>query len=156
MRWWMNKAGAVMAAMQEKKVARFKVEVELANYGDIAAVERGYLAPDKVRRVKILGVVDSGASRLVLPTAIAKQLGVPVTGKVKVTYANRTSTQRDKVEGVFLELQGRHGIFNAHLEPKRDTALIGALVLEELDFLIDPLKERVFPRDPKMLTCEAE
>jgi len=34
--------------------------------------------------------------------------------------------------------------------------LDGALVLEELDFLIDPLKERLFPRDPKMITSEAE
>jgi predicted aspartyl protease len=145
-----------MTATREKKMGRFKVEVELANNDDLAAVRRGDLAAEKVRRVKVLGVVDSGASRLVLPTALAKQLGVPVTGKVKVTYANRTSSRRDKVEGVFLELQGRHGVFNAHLEPKRDTPLIGALVLEELDFLFDPLKERVYPRDPKMITSEAE
>ena len=145
-----------MVATREKKVGRFKVEVELANNDDLAAVRLGQLPAEKVRRVKIQGVVDSGASRLVLPTALAKQLGIPVTGKVKVTYANRASTRRDKVEGVYLELQGRHGIFNAHLEPKRDTPLIGALVLEELDFLIDPLNERIFPRDPKMLTCEAE
>jgi predicted aspartyl protease len=145
-----------MVATPEKKVGRFKVEVELANYGDIAAVQRGDLPADQVRRVSILGVVDSGASRLVLPTAVAKQLGLPVTGKVKVTYANRSSIRRDQIEGVYLELLGRHGIFAAHLEPKRDTALIGALVLEELDFLIDPLKERLYPRDPKMITSEAE
>ena len=75
----------MMAAAREKKVGRFKVEIELANNDDMAAVRRGDLASDKVRRVKIFGVVDSGASRLVLPTAIAKQLELPVTGKVKVT-----------------------------------------------------------------------
>jgi predicted aspartyl protease len=139
-------------AAPAKKVGRFKVEVELANNDDMAAVRRGDLAADQVRRVKIPGVVDSGASRLVLPTSVAKQLGLPVTGKVKVTYADRSSTRRDQVEGVYLELLGRHGLFAAHLEPKRDTAL----VLEELDFLVDPLKERLYPRDPKMITSEAE
>jgi predicted aspartyl protease len=137
-------------------VGRFKVEIELANNDDLAAVRRGDMKPDEVRRARIPGMVDSGASRLVLPTAVAKQLGLPVTGKVKVTYANRSSAQRDKVEGIYLELQGRHGLFAAHLEPKQDTALIGALVLEELDYLIDPLKERLYPRDPKMITSEAE
>lgn len=145
-----------MVATREKNVGRFEVEVELANFEDMIAVRLGVLTPDKVRRVKILGVVDSGASGLVLPTPVAKQLGIPVTGKVKVIYANRRSSQRDKVEGVFLEHLGRHGVFTAHLEPKRDTALIGAIVLEELDFLIDSRNERLYPRDPKIITSKAE
>ncbi|MBI1831732.1 MAG: hypothetical protein HYR84_09810 [Planctomycetes bacterium] len=145
-----------MVAAPEKKMGRFKVEVELANNDDLAAVRLGVLTPDKVRRVRILGVVDSGAAGLVLPTAVAKQLGIPATGKVKVAYANRQSSRRDKVEGVYLELMDRHGIFDAHLEPKRDTALIGAIVLEGLDLLIDSRHERLFPRDPHMLTTEAE
>jgi predicted aspartyl protease len=144
-----------MVAAREKNVGRFSVEIELANNDDLAAVRRGNLKPEKVRRLKILGVVDSGASRLFLPSTVAKQLGIPVSGKVKVTYANKVQTRRDQVEGVYLELLGRHGLFTAHLEPKRDTALIGALALEELDLLIDPLKERLYPRDPDMETCEA-
>src|SRR5687767_6170470 len=99
-----------MVAAREKKVGRFKVEVELANNDDLAAVRRGNLTADKVRRVKIQGFVDSGVAGLVLPTAVAKQLGMPVTGKLKVIYANRQSSQRDKVEGVYLELMGRHSV----------------------------------------------
>jgi len=145
-----------MVTAREKKVGRFKVEIELANYDDMALARHGVMAPAEVRRVKISGVVDSGASGLVLPTAVAKKLGIPATGKIKVTYANRSVSQRDKVEGVYLELQGRHGVFTAHLEPKRETPLIGAIVLEELDFLIDPRRERIYPRDPDTLTTEAE
>ena len=145
-----------MATIREREVGRFKVEVELANNDDLAAVRLGVLTPDKVRRVKVLGVVDSGASGLVLPTPVAKQLGFPVTGKVKVIYANRQSTRRDKVEGVYLEFLGRHGVFDAHLEPKRDAALIGAIVLETLDLLVDSRNERLYPRDPKMITSETE
>lgn len=145
-----------MVAAREKKVGRFKVEIELANNDEMAAVRLGMLTPDQVRRVKIQGYVDSGASGLVLPSAVAKKLGITPTGKVKVTYANRQSSQRDKVEGIYLELVGRHGVFTAHLEPKRDTALIGAIVLEELDLLIDSRRERIYPRDPEIVTTEAE
>jgi predicted aspartyl protease len=145
-----------MATIREREVGRFKVEVEFANNDDLAAVRLGVLKPDKVRRVKILGVVDSGAAGLELPTTVAQQLGVPVTGKVKVIYANRQTSRRDKVEDVYLELLGRHGVFDAHLEPKRDTAVIGAIVLETLDLLIDSRNERLYPRDPKMVTSETE
>ena len=137
-------------------VGRFSVAIELANNDDLAAARRGHLEPDKVRRLKIKGWVDSGATRLVLPESVAKKLGLEPTGKVKVTYANRRSATRDTVQGVYVELMGRNGVFSASLEPKRDTVLIGAIVLEEMDFLIDPRRERLFPRDPKMILTEAE
>ena len=145
-----------MNAMPEKDVGRFSVEVELANNDDMAAVRRGYLTPDKVRRMTVVGVVDSGASGLVLPTAAAKQLGIPAADKVKVKYANGSVARRDRVEGVYLELEGRHSLFSATLGPKRETALIGAIVLEELDFLIDCKKGKLYPRDPKYLVTEIE
>jgi len=143
-----------MRVTGEKPLGRFKVEVDLANNDDMAAARTGHLDPARVRRVKILGVVDSGASRLVLPEDTAKKLGLTSTGKVKVTYADGRSGKRARVEGVYLELLGRHGVYVASVEPKRETALIGAFVLEDLDFLIDPAKERLYPRDPDFVVTE--
>jgi hypothetical protein len=57
---------------------------------------------------------------------------------------------------VRLHLQGRDGIFTAVVEPKRDTALIGAIVLEDLDFLVDCQKQRLVPRDPDFVVSEIE
>jgi len=140
----------------EKYVGRFKVEVELANNDDVTDARRGLLEPDKVRRLKILGVVDSGAARLVLPQDAVKKLGLVSTAKVKVRYANNSIAKRPLVEGVYLELLGRHSVFNAIVEPKRDTALIGAIVLEDLDFVVDCTKGRLVPRDPDYVVSEAE
>jgi hypothetical protein len=36
----------------------------------------------------------------------------------------------------------------AIIEPKRETALIGAIVLEYLDLLVDCTAQKVVPRDP--------
>jgi predicted aspartyl protease len=145
-----------MVAAREKKVGRFKVEIELANNDDMVTVRRGYLKPQEVRRQKIDGVVDSGAAYLVLPTAIAKKMGLAVTEKIKVRYANGSVARREKVEGVRLDLLGRHGLFSAILEPKRDTALIGAIVLEELDLLIDTKNGKLYPRDPESVLAEID
>jgi clan AA aspartic protease len=141
---------------EKNKMARFYVNVELANNDDLAAVRRGNLTADKVRRVTVRALVDCGASGLVLPKKIVEQLGMPVTGQVKVKYADRRIVKRAEVSGVFLELQGRDSIFKATVEPKCDTALIGALVLESLDFLVDSKKECLVPRDPKYIIAEEE
>jgi hypothetical protein len=42
----------------------------------------------------------------------------------------------------------RHGTFTAVVEPKRTSALVGAIVLEHLDLLVDCPRQRVVPRDP--------
>jgi predicted aspartyl protease len=138
----------------EEKMGKFKVEMELANNHDMELAAGGHLDPAKIRRVKIQGVVDSGATRLVLPLATVKQLGLAPTGKVKVRYADRRTGKRDNVEGVYLELLGRHGVFTVSVEPKRETALIGAFVLEDLDFLVDCTNQRLVPRDPKYVVNE--
>jgi predicted aspartyl protease len=153
------KSGQEMAMRinEENGVSRFFVEIELANNDDLAAARRGTLDAGEVRRVKLQGLVDSGAGRLVLPKKIAKKLGLESTGKVKVRYAaNGATATRPLVEGVYLELMGRHGLFSATVEPKRETALVGAIVLEELDFLVDCRKGRLYPRDPRFVVSEAE
>jgi predicted aspartyl protease len=146
-----------MKANGKHAMGRFAVDIELANYGDLEAAERGHLDPAKVRRTTIQGIVDSGATRLVLPESVVKQLGLRIRKKkVKVRYADRRRGLRNEAEAVRLHLQGRDGIFTAVVEPKRDTALIGAIVLEDLDFLVDCQKQRLVPRDPDFVVSEIE
>jgi hypothetical protein len=57
-------------------VGRFSVEFEVANNDDVALARRGVLPAAQVRRETIRGVVDSGATMLVLPQAVVKRLGL--------------------------------------------------------------------------------
>ncbi len=145
-----------MPAKGANGVGRFSVELEVANYGDITLLQRGLLPPDQVRREMIQGVVDSGATKLVLPEAVVKRLGLPLGAKVKVKYADGRRAQRQEAKGVFVKLLGRDGTFTAISEPKRETALIGAIVLEDLDLLVDCSTQRVVPRDPRGAIYEIE
>jgi len=145
-----------MLDTRKQPVSRFSIEFEVANYSDMARARAGDVPRDQVRRMTIRGVVDSGASRLVLPKAVAKQLGLRPLRKVRVRYAGGRRALRTEVGDVYVKLAGRDGFFKAVLEPKRETALIGAIVLENLDFLVDCRKEKLVPRDPKFIVAELE
>ena len=140
----------------EQKVGRFSVELELANHEDVILAKKGIIPAAQIRRVTLLGLVDTGASRLVLPQRVVKELGLEASGTVKVKYADGRQVIRSTVDDVELVLLGRRSVFTASVEPRRQSALIGALVLEDLDFLVDPLKMKLVPRDPKMIISEAE
>ena len=106
--------------------------------------------------MKLPGVVDSGATRFVLPKKVVEQLGLPLGEKVKVLYADKRRALRHTVSNVWLKMLNRHDVFTALVEPKRDTALIGAIVLETLDYVVDCIAQKVAPRDPKYIVSEIE
>lgn len=145
-----------MQPKKDKGMERFSVDFEVTNYRDLVAAESGTLEPSKVRRVRLKGVVDTGATHVVLPTKIVKQLGLPKTRKVRVRYADGRRTTRNIVSDVHIDVQGRDGTFQAVSEPNREDALIGAIVLEALDFLPDCTHQRLVPRDPDIITTEIE
>jgi predicted aspartyl protease len=137
-------------------MGRFSIEVELANQEDVIRANIGNIPADQVRKVSIRGVVDSGATRLVIPESVAKQLGVELSGRAKVRYADGRTADRSIARLVRLAYGGRDSVFNAIVEPDRESALIGAIVLEDLDFLVDCSGQRLVPRDPKQIVSEIE
>jgi predicted aspartyl protease len=73
-----------------------------------------------------------------------------------VRYGDGRTATRATVEQVQVKLLGRRGTFRAILEPDRTTALIGAIVLEDLDFVVDCKNNRLMPRDPDHVIHEIE
>ncbi len=138
-------------------MGRITIEFEIANNEDLVEARRGHLDHAKVRRKTIKGLVDSGPTRLVLPSALAKELGLPIKKQqVQVRYADGRRAKRNEAEQVSILLLGRDGVFSAVVEPKRETALIGAIVLEDLDLLVDCANLRLMPRDPDYVVSEIE
>ncbi|HEX4796795.1 MAG TPA: aspartyl protease family protein [Humisphaera sp.] len=137
-------------------MGRFSVEVELANDWDVARAEAGQITEQEVRQVRLRGVVDSGAARLVIPESTAKQLGLLIDGSTQVRYADGRIATRSIARRVHLRYAGRQGIFNAIVEPARESALIGAIVMEDLDLLVDCTNQQLVPRDPNQIISEID
>lgn len=145
-----------MIVQRDQCMRRFSVEAELANNDDLALVRRGMLSPEQVRRAKLSGVVDTGATRLVLPPAVAEQLGLTCSGEVDVRYADGRTERCPLVGDIQLSYIGRSGLFSAIVEPQRQSALIGAIVLEDLDLIPDCVNQTLIPRDPNRIISEVE
>ena len=137
-------------------MGRFSMELKLANSIDVADARRGLLAPEKVRQMTIRGVVDTGATRLVIPASVAEHLGAREVAETRVRYADNRTVTRKLVDDVQVELLGRQGTFRAAVEPDRVSALIGAIVLEDLDFVVDCTTQTLHPRDPNQIISEIE
>jgi predicted aspartyl protease len=128
------------------------VEFTVANNQDLQLVARGALPPDQVRQVKVRGIVDTGANWLVLPKAVADQLALPADKPMLCQFGDGRLEFRDVVEQAWVEMLGRHGTFRAVVEPNRPEGLIGAIVLEDLDLLVDCRTQTLQPRHPQHMT----
>ncbi|REJ93465.1 MAG: hypothetical protein DWQ34_08840 [Planctomycetota bacterium] len=138
------------------EMGRFSVDISLANNRDVQLAAAGALSEDEVRRAVVAAVVDTGAAHLVLPEKVVDELGFPEAGQVKVRYAVHRTGKRRRVSNVVLEAAGREAVFTAIVEPKRETALLGAVVLEELDLVVDCTAGALHPRDPDWIISEIE
>lgn len=145
-----------MVTQGRKSMGRFSVDVTLLNNRDVQMAAGGAIPQDSVRRLVLSGVVDTGAAKLILPQSAATQLGLPLSTDTRVRYADNRTATRAVAEEVRLELLGRHGTFSAVVEPDRTTALIGAIVLEELDLVVDCVTQTLHPRDPNFVITEIE
>jgi predicted aspartyl protease len=138
------------------EMGRVVAELKLTNLRDRYLAESGHRPLDQVRTATIKGIVDTGAAMLVLPESIANQLGFPKRGEAKVRYADHRTGTRDIVEDVEVEILGRKNTFTAIVEPGRTDALIGVIVLEALDMLVDCPTQTLRPRDPDRIIAEIE
>lgn len=145
-----------MKAVEEPVMGRFSVDLDLANDEDIVRAKAGAMRPEQVRRARVHDVVDGGAARLVIPESVAQRLGLEISGGVKVRHADGHSADRSIAQRIHLAYAGRESIFNAIVEPRRESVLIGAIVLEDLDLLVDCTRQRLVPRDPNQIISEVE
>ena len=68
-----------------------------------------------------------------------------------VKYANEETAERDIVGGVEVEVCGRKGGFEAIVQPGKKYALLGAIVMEALDLIVDPRALQIYP-NPRSLS----
>ena len=105
--------------------------------------------------LEIPAKVDTGATLLVLPGTIADRLKLTLIRRQRVKYANEETADRDVLGVVELEVCGRKGWFEAVAEPKKNYALLGAVVMETLDLIVEPRAMQVYA-NPRSILPMAE
>lgn len=123
-----------------------KVELELENFADWALAQRGYLSAAQVRSRKIRARVGSGSMMLVLPEDLVEALGLRPYRKVIVTYADDRKEERDVAGVVTVKVNGRSMQTSCVVGPPGSEPLLGQIVLEETDLLVDATNQKLVPR----------
>jgi predicted aspartyl protease len=108
--------------------------------------------------VELEAKVDTGATLLVLPESTVLNLKFPKIRKQLVRYANGETAEKDIVGGIEVEICGRKGWFEAIVEPNRKIALLGAIIMETLDLIVEPRELKIYPspRSPDLPMAEIE
>ena len=133
-------------ANDEKALGEVVANLELENFTDRELQLAGYLAGDKVRRLTVKGVVDTGAVMLVLPQDVVDALGLKTRRTVIVSYSDERKEQRPVAGVATLTLCGRSIAVECVVGPPLSEPLIGQVVLEELDLLPDCQHQTLIPR----------
>lgn len=132
-----------MFLIQKYPMGKVTATITVSNQIDQTLAERGFIQPDEVRTVTLHDVlVDTGATRLCLPTPIISQLGLTIQGEADV----KTATGVEKVrifKAVTLTIAGREGIFNCIELPADSDPLIGVIPLEDLGLEPDLQNQRL-------------
>ena len=111
-------------------------------------------ALDRIAVVDVDMIVDTGATRTVLPRRVVDELGLRPDQRRPFRLANGEPVERD-MGWVWLECHGRTTYTLAILGESGDAPLLGAITLEELGFEIDPV-HRVLRLAPEYMLAATE
>lgn len=104
------------------------------------AAERSLRNPHRVRFL-----IDSGAGYSVVPREVLQKLGIEPYREVEIILADGQSLKRQAADAYF-EYLGEKASSPVLFGEENDESLLGAVTLETLGLMLDPLQRRIIKR----------
>ena len=119
------------------------VRVVLTNHREAVMAQFGQLDANRVHHYETEALIDPGATRSVIPAAVADRLGLFRIRRTDAQYADSRVEEVDVTEAVMVEILGRETailpmVLGEHV-------LLGVTVLEELDLMVDCKRNQLVP-----------
>jgi clan AA aspartic protease len=89
-------------------------------------------------------LVDTGAVYSIVPARILRRLGIKADRTEEFTLADGSHARR-RIGGAVFEIDGRRGPSPVIFGESDDATLLGAVTLEALGLMVDPLKRELRP-----------
>ena len=122
-------------------MSTFNETITLTNAGDISAASRGLVPESEVRSLTVDACVDTGSWFLVVNEKIRAALGLELTGTASAALADGSIGKYPLTEPVEFRWKDRKQAMGAMVIPDADEVLFGALCMEALDLMADPVDE---------------
>jgi clan AA aspartic protease len=129
-----------------EEMGEIRVILEIENTGDRYLCQKNFIQENQVRKIVIDALVDTGAVMLLLPQDRVEELGLEKGDKVIVTLANEQKIELDMAHTLTIKIGNRSMRTDCLVGPPQCEALVGQLILERLDLIIDPVKQTLTPR----------
>ena len=120
-----------------------RVKAILKNAGEEFLARRDKLAKTEVRQCETDELVDTGSVSLIVPDFVVRELGLELTGKKRVEWANGEIITVDVTEPIEVHLDGRSVTLAALMTGNE--VLLGQMVLEATDMQVDCTSQQLVP-----------
>jgi predicted aspartyl protease len=129
--------------MESDTMGKVLAAAKIENLEDVYKVYQGGISEGEIRSVDVSNaLVDTGATLLSMPSRLIRQLGLyPVRLRRALTSAGPLAVQ--VYSAVRLTIQGRECVTDVSEVPDDCPVLIGQIPLELLDFVVDPVGQRL-------------
>jgi clan AA aspartic protease len=101
------------------------------------------LAGEKIRGTTVRALVDTGAGTLVINEAVRRQLGLEIEGMRRAELADGTRQVYQVTEPVKIQWKNRDTVCRALVLPGAEEVLLGAIPLEDMDLIVDPVGQEL-------------
>lgn len=118
-------------------------DVKLTNSIDMADAEKHLIGEEEIRSMSITTLVDTGCVRLAINENIQEYLQLPVIDRRNLELADGSRMTVDIVGPVHIKFENRSTICEAIVLPGGAEPLLGAISLEAMDVLVDPLRNKL-------------
>ena len=112
-------------------------KVKVTNFLDIAKVTEGLIKEEEIRTTEVNAIADTGATYLCLPPFVIKQLGLLYSYSGKAQTANG-DVDRRIFSVADITIKDRTVRMDVMESDEKTPPLIGYLILEALDFVVNP------------------
>jgi clan AA aspartic protease len=119
------------------------VRVVLTNHREAVMAQFGQLDANRVHHYETEALIDTGATRSVIPSAVADRLGLFRIRRTDAQYADSRVEEVDVTEAVMVEILGRETAILPMV--LGEYVLLGVTVLEELDLMVDCKRNQLVP-----------
>ena len=118
-------------------------EVTLKNVKDEGLAQNGLIKPEDIRIATVSAVVDTGSMNLVITEELFQKLGLAVRGEKVALVANGQRVNCKMTEAIEVQWKNRFMILPAMVIPGAQKVLLGAIALEGMDLMVNPVTQEL-------------
>ena len=128
-------------------------EITLKNAIDVGNYARGIIREPEIRQVTVTAMVDTGAGTLVISEELRERLGLRIKGLRRATFANEAKEICKVTEPVEIHWKERASSVRALVVPGSGEVLLGAIPLEDMDLIVDPVRQALAGAHGDEIVC---